>query len=37
MDEFIASATGVPQAATDTAWGSRGRDTVGDSLSALWE
>ena len=37
MDEFITSATGVPQAAADSEWELSGRDTVGEALSALWE
>ena len=37
MDQFMASATGVPQAIQDAEWATTGRDTVGDSLSALWE
>lgn len=37
QDEFMASATGVPQAVRDAEWSANGRDTVGDALSALWE
>jgi len=37
MDEFIASATGVPQVESDAEWELQGRDTVGETLSALWE
>jgi hypothetical protein len=37
MDEFMASATGVPQAESDAEWEQHGRDTVGETLSALWE
>jgi DNA helicase-2/ATP-dependent DNA helicase PcrA len=37
MDEFMPSATGVPQAIQDASWEYAGKDTVGDALSALWE
>ncbi len=37
MDQFMASATGVPQAIQDAQWATNGCDTVGDSLSALWD
>ena len=37
MDEFLASATGVPQAVAEATWDQGGRDTVGDALSELWE
>jgi DNA helicase-2/ATP-dependent DNA helicase PcrA len=37
MNDFVASATGVPQAVADAEWDLKGRDTVGEALSALWE
>jgi DNA helicase-2/ATP-dependent DNA helicase PcrA len=37
LDDFMSSATGVPQAVAETEWDLQGRDTVGESLSALWE
>jgi DNA helicase-2/ATP-dependent DNA helicase PcrA len=37
MDEFLPSATGVPQAIADATWDQGGRDTVGGALSALWD
>lgn len=37
MEQFLASATGVPQVVADASWERSGRDTVGDSLSGLWE
>lgn len=37
MGTFMASATGVPQAIQDATWSGGGPDTVGETLSALWE
>lgn len=37
MGTFMASATGVPKAIQDATWGTSGRDTVGETLSALWD
>ena len=37
MDRFMPSATGVPQAIQEAGWTANGRDTVGESLSALWD
>jgi DNA helicase-2/ATP-dependent DNA helicase PcrA len=36
-DQFMASATGVPQAAVEATWDQGGRDSVADALTALWE
>lgn len=35
--EFVASATGTPDAEMGTEWQTSGRDTVGVELSSLWE